>query len=121
MKVKLDENLGKHGLELLRLHGHDVMKVREQGLCGISDVQLFDICAEERRVLITLDRDFGEVLRFPPEAGEGTVILDLAPRATPQRIRDRIADFLSVAETHDVTGQLWIVEPGRVRIHLSED
>lgn len=121
MKIKLDENLGSLGIELLQQRGHDVMTVRDQGLCGAADDRLFEICADEKRVLITLDRNFGEVLRFPPEIGAGAVILDLAPRATPQRIRDRLADFLSVSETNDVTGQLWIVEPGRARIHLARD
>jgi predicted nuclease of predicted toxin-antitoxin system len=65
VKIKLDENIGKRGLELLRSRGHDTSTVYEQGLSGAVDEQVFGICAEEGRVLITLDRDFGEVLRFP--------------------------------------------------------
>ena len=118
MKIKLDENIGKRGLELLRLEGHDALSVYDQGLSGADDDRLFDVCASEGRVLITLDRDFGEVLRFPPEDSAGIVILDLGTRASPVRILDRLADFLLLAETNDVLGQLWIVEPGRVRIHL---
>jgi hypothetical protein len=75
----------------------------------------------EERVLVTLDRDFGEVLRFPPDQGAGIVILDLGPRASPRRLLDRLRDFLAVAEEQEVRGSLWIVEPGRVRIHLKSD
>lgn len=32
MKFKLDENIGRRGLELLKASGHDVMTVRDQGL-----------------------------------------------------------------------------------------
>jgi hypothetical protein len=60
MKIKLDENIGRRGLELLRLAGHDVMTVRDQNLQG------FVVLARER-----------------------------SPK-----------------------GALWIVEPGRVRVHL---
>jgi hypothetical protein len=46
--------------------------------------------------------------------------LDLGRRATLQGIVGRLRDFLSVLESHAVAGALWIVEPGRVRIHLRD-
>ena len=67
MKFKLDENIGRRGLEILNESGHDVRTVRDQDLRGVSDETLFEICAAEGRALVTLDRDFGHVLRFPPE------------------------------------------------------
>jgi len=118
VKIKLDENIGSRGSELLAERGHDVSTVRDQRLSGSPDEKIFEVCAAEGRVLVTLDRDFGEVLRFPPDRSAGTVILDLGPRASPQRLLDRLKDFLAVAEEQDVRGSLWIVEPGRVRIHL---
>ena len=121
MKIKLDENIGTRGSEVLAEQGHDVSTVRDQGLSGSPDETIFQICAAEGRVLISLDRDFGEVLRFPPDISAGIVVLDLGPRATPQRLLNRLKDFLKVAEEHDVRGSLWIVEPGRVRIHLAKD
>jgi predicted nuclease of predicted toxin-antitoxin system len=69
VRFKLDENIGRRGLEFLRASGHDVMTVWDQDLQGVTDQRLFDVCAAEGRALITLDRDFGEVLRFPPETG----------------------------------------------------
>ena len=121
MKFKLDENIGRRGLELLKASGHDVTTVWDQGLRGVADEELFQICAAEGRVLVTLDRDFGQITRFPPEKSAGIVVLDLGQRATLQGIIGRLRDFLSVLESHAVTGALWIVEPGRVRIHLRDD
>jgi len=121
VKFKLDENIGRRGLELLKASGHDVMTVWDQGLRGVTDEELFQICAAEGRVLVTLDRDFGQITRFPPEKSAGIVVLDLGQSATLQGIIGRLRDFLSVLESHAVTGALWIVEPGRVRIHLRDD
>jgi hypothetical protein len=118
MKIKLDENIGRRGVELLKAAGHDVMTVSDQNLQGARDETLFDVCAGEDRVLITLDHDFGQVLRFPPERGAGLVILEPGPRATPRSLLDRLQDFLAMAEVRSPRGHLWIVEPGRVRIHL---
>jgi len=114
VKFKLDENIGRRGLELLKASGHDVVTVWDQGLHGVADEQLFEICSTEGRALVTLDRDFGQVPRFPPEKSAGIVILEVGPRATLQEI----LDLLTILENHSVAGALWIVEPGRVRIHL---
>jgi predicted nuclease of predicted toxin-antitoxin system len=118
VKFKLDENIGRRGLELLRASGHDVVTVWDQGLHGVTDEQLFKICSTEGRALVTLDRDFGQVPRFPPERSAGIVILEVGPRATLQEILDRLRDLLTILEDHSLAGALWIVEPGRVRIHL---
>jgi predicted nuclease of predicted toxin-antitoxin system len=118
VRLKLDENIGRRGLELLRAGGHDVMTVRDQRLHGVSDDVLFDVCVAERQALVTLDRDFGQILRFPPEESAGIVVLDLGYRATARAILDRLNDFLEVMKTTPVDGTLWIVEPGRVCIHM---
>ena len=75
MKFKLDENIGNIGRALLTDAGHDVSTVD-----GASDTIFYDVCCAESRILITLDRDFGEVLRFPPEKIAGIVILDCRVR-----------------------------------------
>jgi predicted nuclease of predicted toxin-antitoxin system len=121
VKIKVDENIGRSGIELLRQHSHDVIGVRDQGLGGKADDIVYDVCVAEGRALITLDRDFGQVPRFPPERSAGIVVLDLGDRASLARLQHRLRDFLALAATRPVTGELWIVEPGRVRIHLAQD
>jgi hypothetical protein len=94
------------------------MTVWDQNLHGVTDQALFEVCVAEGRALVTLDRDFGQVLRFPPEKSAGIIILDAGPGATVQGIVDRLKDFIAVTVETPVAGTLWIVEPGRVRIHL---
>jgi predicted nuclease of predicted toxin-antitoxin system len=121
MKIKLDENIGRRGADLLKAAGHDVMTVRDQNLQGARDETVFRVCADEGRILVTLDHDFGQVLRFPPERSAGLVILETAPRITTLSLLNRLREFLTLAESHSPAGALWIVGPGRARIHLSKD
>jgi predicted nuclease of predicted toxin-antitoxin system len=120
VRIKVDENIGAVGVNLLRESGHDVATVYEQGLSGSSDNRLFEVCVAEARTLITLDRDFGHVPRFPPEKTAGIVVLELGGSASLQLLRDRLNDFLAIASSRPVSGELWIVEPGRVKVRLKK-
>ena len=120
MRFKLDENIGTRGQEILATAGHDVSTVREQGLGGEPDRVIFQHCRAEGRALITLDHDFGNVLRFPPHESSGIVILELPPHAPPDVMRQRLLDLLAVLESSPLRNELWIVEPGRVRIHQGD-
>jgi hypothetical protein len=120
VRIKVDENIGRSGVDLLRRSGHDVMTVREQGLAGAADTVVFQACKAEGRTLITLDRDFGQIPRFPPGQSAGIAILELGTPASLPALLDRLGEFLALAATEPVHGKLWIVEPGRIRIRLEK-
>jgi predicted nuclease of predicted toxin-antitoxin system len=121
VKLKVDENIGRTGIEFLRQRGHDAIGVRQQGLGGKADRIVFGVCVAESRTLITLDRDFGQVTRFPPKESAGIVVLDLGGPASLSRLLDRLRGFLALAASRPIAGELWIVEAGRVRVHLAKD
>ena len=120
MRIKVDENIGRSGVCLLRENGHDVLSVRDQQLIGAADEVVFQACVEEARNLIALDRDFGQVPRFPPDQTAGIVILEIGGPGSLDLLHDRRRDFLAIAATRSVSGELWIVEPRRVRVHLKK-
>jgi len=121
VKFKLDGNLSRRAADLFRAAGHDAVTAVGQGLRGAADERLFEVCKGESRTLVTLDRDFGQVLRYPPAASAGIVVLEIGPRATHAALLDRVRELISVLNTRSPEGALWIVEPGRLRIHLPPD
>lgn len=116
MRLKLDENIDARLAVPLRQAGHETMTVLDQGLHSIPDPALYDHCASEGYALVTLDLDFSNVLRYPPEQTPGLVVLrgpdDLFPTG-----KILIQTLLNALSQGTPSGHLWIVEPGRIRIH----
>lgn len=121
MKFKLDENFSRQAAAFLSAAGHDVMTVREEGLSGAEDVAVFAACVAEGRILVTLDHDFGNVMRFPPGKSPGIVVIELAPGQSPSSMESGLSTMLGALKDHPLEKALWIVEPGRVRIHQAEE
>ncbi len=118
MRVKLDENLGRSVFQVFRQEGHDTSTVFEQELSGEADSKIFAACLDEERVLITLDHDFGNLLRFPPSKSGGTVILEAPPSVSYSFLADLARMAARELKSRPVQGQLWIVQPGRIRVRL---
>ncbi|MBI5788204.1 MAG: DUF5615 family PIN-like protein [Candidatus Schekmanbacteria bacterium] len=117
MKFKLDENFGNRTQELFRAKGYDVQSVLSQRLSGCSDSNLYEVCYAEQRCLITLDLDFADVLRFPPSRSYGIVVIRISRNNRYALLELLVRQFLNALSEMSVTGKLWIVEMGRIRIH----
>lgn len=121
MKIKLDENLGRSVLEFLLDAGHEVTTLPQQGLRGAEDDAVYEHCRREGRCLVTLDLDFANVLRFPPERTEGLAVLRPHGRPTLIVLRALADQLVRAFEGESIAGHLWIVEPARVRIHEARE
>jgi predicted nuclease of predicted toxin-antitoxin system len=111
---KLDENLPAHAAALLRERAFDAHTVREEGLLGANDEVIVEVARREGRVLITLDRDFSDIRTYPPADHSGIVVL--RPSAQDRdSITALLQRFVAVLTSESPVGELWIVEPDRIR------
>ena len=59
--IVADENIEQYGINLLRLKGYDVLSIREKHP-GISDREVVAIDRSNNGILLTEDKDFGELV-----------------------------------------------------------
>jgi predicted nuclease of predicted toxin-antitoxin system len=74
-RVKLDEDLPRQVADLLAARGHDTATVMEQGWQGTPDNILWSFIQSERRWLITADKGFADLRRYPPGSHCGVILL----------------------------------------------
>lgn len=116
MKLKLDENIDPRAKEILERAGHNVLTMPEEALSGISDDVIAAAVSREERCLLTLDMDFANIFAYPPGRYVGLVVLR-HPHPTVKGLLNLVHQFTISLRSHNPHGQLWIVEPGRLRIH----
>ena len=62
MRLLLDNNLSPKLVEPLVAAGHDVAHVGDRGMASADDPSVLALAAENRRVLVSADSDFGTLL-----------------------------------------------------------
>jgi hypothetical protein len=66
---------------------------------------------------LTLDLDFADIVRFPPHKAPGIAVLRLPNGVSLSMMERIVSNLLSMLDAEPIAGRLWIVEPGRIRIH----
>ena len=93
--------------------GHDIVWVR-LAAPGAADTDVLAAAVREHRILLTFDKDFGELAArsaLPPGCG---VVLFRVPAPSSDQAASRLA--ARVAARDDWNDHFSVVEPGRVRM-----
>ena len=61
MKFLANENYPYPSIKILREAGYDVKSIGEE-MYGITDVEVLDIAQKESRIILTFDKDYGELI-----------------------------------------------------------
>src|ERR1051326_6422836 len=112
MRFLIDRCAGRLIAEWLRKQGHDAVESRELGP-DPGDRALLEWAAKEKRILVTIDTDFGELISFENLSHAGLIRLPDVPARERQLI---IEDLLARHETELLDSAIITVRGGRIRI-----
>ena len=118
MRICANENLPEACVLRLRQDGHDVLWVREAAP-GAPDTDVLARAHAEGRLLITFDKDFGElVFRHGAKASHGVVLFRIA-QPSAVAVATRVAAVL--ASRDDWSGHFSVVEEFAIRMRPLPD
>jgi predicted nuclease of predicted toxin-antitoxin system len=115
MRIKLDENLGKSALVVLREAGYEAERPLEEGLSGYPDEQIWDFVWNQGMFFITLDVDFSDIRKFPPGTHPGILILRLSNQSR-EVVKQTLSKIIKAHPLETIKGCLAVADEYRTRI-----
>lgn len=90
IKFIIDEDMPRSTGKLLEEHGYIIRDIRDCGLRGAEDDKVYEFAQKEKTALITGDRGFGNILRFPLGAHFGIVIANFPNEMSTKEINSQL-------------------------------
>lgn len=114
MNLLADESVERQIVERLRLDGQEVLYVAEMEP-GIEDEVVLERANEKLALLVTGDKDFGELVFRDRRLATGGVILIRLAGLMAQTKAEIVSAAISKHEA-ELAGHFSVISPGRVRI-----
>ena len=94
MKFLFDESVELRLGSYLKVQGHDVKAIATDYTYGVEDEEVLKIAKSEQRILITNDKDFGELVFRYHHPHTGVILLRLK-QVSFQMKQERLAEVLT--------------------------
>ena len=113
MQFMVDESTGTAVVEYLRSVGHDVLAVAET-MPQAEDLDILARAHGEERILVTNDKDFGELVFRSRQAHHGVVLLRVHDESSANRVR--VVKAVLDEHADRLVGHFTVATEGGVRI-----
>ena len=114
MRFLLDQDVYAVTARFLRSAGHDVVSAGEAGLSRAGDEELLWTAQKQRRIFVTRDRDFGNLV-FVKVMGTGVIYLRILP-STVHAVHAELERVLGMYSEEELATAFVVVSPGRHRL-----
>ncbi|MGH7178536.1 MAG: DUF5615 family PIN-like protein [Tepidisphaeraceae bacterium] len=115
MRFLADMGVSQRVVAWLRNNAHDVVHLRDQKLERLDDLSIFQKAVSERRIILTFDLDFGEIVALSRGATISVILFRLKD-STSVFVIARLAAVLREARDALDKGAIVVVEDARHRV-----
>ena len=115
MRFLADMGVSITTVEALRAADHDAVHLREEGLIRLPDPEIVSKAARERRIVLTFDLDFGDILAAARGEAPSVIIFRLRNQ-TPAAVNPRLFRVIDDCESELASGAIIIVEDEGYRV-----
>jgi predicted nuclease of predicted toxin-antitoxin system len=115
VRLKVDENLPDQLADLLIQHGYDAVTVADQGWRGMADAGLGQGIQAEGRWLVTADKEFADLRRFPPGSHAGVILLRSSEESRVDYLQ-LVGMALASVRLDEIAGAVVVVNDRGVRV-----
>ena len=113
MRLVADESCDFSVVVAVRATGHDVVSIME-AMPGVDDEQVIAVATADKRLLLTEDKDFGQLVFAAAKENSG-VILIRYPVSARSSLSAAVVNLLA-DRGEALYSRFAVLEPGRVRV-----
>jgi predicted nuclease of predicted toxin-antitoxin system len=113
MKFLIDMGVGKKVEEWFKENGYDVKCVRDINIRS-KDADILRLAVSEDRMIITMDKDFGELVYNPGMLHSGVLILRLENARGEDKVD--IVERIVTGFSEKIENKFCVYQDGRLRI-----
>lgn len=117
MRLVADESVDAPIVQKLRENGYEIFSIAEQSP-GISDEQVLATAYEKKALLVTQDKDFGELVYRLGKAHEGVVLVRLTG-LTPYQKADLCLTAIN-QHKHELLGAFTVISKDFIKIRKGQ-
>ena len=115
MRFLADMGVSITTVQALRAAAHDAVHLREEALIRLPDPDIVAKAAQEQRVVLTFDLDFGDILAVARIEAPSVIIFRLRNQ-TPAAVNPRLFRVIGDCERELASGAIVIVEDQGYRV-----
>lgn len=110
-----DENIAPKVVKSLRDNGFDVLSIGDDKFYSMDDEEILKLAEKQGRIIITHDKDFGNLIHQFHQKHRGVILLRLRDQS-PQNIIRNLIPFLKKFKLKKLEDKLIIIREGVVKI-----
>ncbi len=114
MNLLADEGVDRHIVERLRQDGHEVTYIAES-TPGLSDIKVLERANEASAILLTADKDYGEMVFQEGHLNSGGVVLIRLAGLSANQKAEIISDGFRARGT-DFANGFSVISAGKIRV-----